>query len=139
MLSSEFHRHLDSALEKFDAHPADRNILIFETRGTLLDRDLHMLGPYADGPGLLSQWMSEATVVWDARDTVIVDPHVSNWLDGTDRAILMGTMYSADEPYTPLGTIVRLWPGGCPDFAGLRLGLESLMDPSECSCRDLSS
>ena len=137
LLSTEFHRHLASALDKFDALPADRNILIFETRGTLLDRDLHMLGPYADGPGLLSHWMSNATVPWDALDTVIVDPHVSNWLDATDRAILMGTRYSADEPYTPIGTLVRLWPGGCPDFVGLRLGLESLMDPSECSCRDL--
>ena len=134
LLSAEFHRHLDNALEKFDSFPADRNILIFDTRGTLLDRDLHMLGPYADGPGLLSQWMSQATVHWDALDTVMVDPHVSNWVDGTDRAILMGTIYSADEPYTPIGTLVRLWPGGCPDFVGLRLGLKSLMESSECSC-----
>ncbi len=138
-LSTELARHLENALRKFRAVPADRNILIFETRGTLFDRDLLALDPRAGGPVALSKWMSFATTPWNRTDTVIVEPHVSIWLDATDRAVLMGTKYSADTPHTPLGTLVRLWPGGCPDFTGLRLGLPNLLELSECSCGDLSS
>ena len=134
LLCLELDRHLENSLRKFRAVPADRNVLIVETRGTLLDRDLHTLDPRSGEPFALAQWMSYATTPWNRTDTVILDPHVPVWLNGIERAILMGTKYSADEPHTPLGTIVRLWPGGCPDFTGLRLGLPSLMELSECSC-----
>jgi hypothetical protein len=134
LLCKELDRLLDNSLRKFRAVPAARNVLIVETRGTLLDRDLHTLDPRSGEPFALAQWMSYATTPWSRTDTVLLDPHVSVWHDGVDRAILMGTKYSADEPHTPLGTIVRLWPGGCPDFTGLRLGLPSLMELSECSC-----
>jgi hypothetical protein len=141
LLRNEFHRHLANAREKFDNLPAVRNVLVFETRGTLLDRT-HMLGPFADGPDLLSQLdMTAAAHEWTAVDTVVIDPHVNvqNFDPAVPsqiaRTIMTGTIYSDDTPYTPLGTMVRVWPGGCPDFVGLRRGERDLMRQSECSCQ----
>jgi len=140
LLRNEFHRHLANARDKFDNLPAARNVVVFETRGTLLDRT-HMLGPFADGPDLLSQLdMSAAADGWTAVDTVVIDPHINvQNLDSEGSAqpahtVMTGTIYSADTPYTPLGTMVRLWPGGCPDFVGLRRGEPNLMRQSDCSC-----
>jgi hypothetical protein len=142
LLLSEFDRHLESAREKFDNLPAARNVLVFETRGTLLDRDIHMLGPFADGPDLLARFytLAAASGDWTKRDTIIIDPHISVWrVDSTQptgpaRTIMTGTTNSADLPYTPLGSLVRLWPGGCPYFVGIRRHGRELMQPSDCGC-----
>ena len=115
LLREEFRRGLVSARAKFDQAPADRNLLIFETRGTLID-DLLDLGVFADGPGEMHGWMPPTSPGWTERDLVVVDPHVSvRQLGGDDthpemRVILTGTTYAADLPYTALGHCWRLWP-----------------------------
>jgi len=142
LLIDEFQRHLGRARKKFDNLAAARNVLIFETRGTLLGRDTHMSGPFADGPDLLTRFYTAAAASgdWTERDTIIIDPHVNvSKLDPANptrpaRTIMMGTIYSADIPYTPLGSLVRLWPGGCPYFVGSRRPEPALMQLSECTC-----
>jgi hypothetical protein len=114
LLREEFQRHLGNARLKFDGGgPASRNLLILETRGSLLDRQIHMW-PSFEGPGVMSTWMAD-TSEWCDKDMVIVDAHVSVFQSddlhpGWWQCVLMGTKYSADSPFTPLGTPWRLWP-----------------------------
>jgi len=114
LLRYEFLRHLANARLKFDSRDlGSRGLLILETRGSLLDREIH-IWPSAKEPGLMSTWMA-ASSGWQDNDMVIVDPHVSVYQaddaeTGRWRSVLMGTRYSEDSPFTPLGTPWRLWP-----------------------------
>jgi len=115
LLSVDFRRHLANARAKFAHNPASRNLLVVETRGTLLDRMMHMW-PSASGPSAMSSWMAANSTGWTPNDLVVVDPHVSvGQLIGSEpntqfRVVLTGTIYSEDAPYAPLGTPWRLWP-----------------------------
>jgi len=115
LLSEDFQRQLANAHKKFEHNPASRNLLVVETRGTLLDRLIHMW-PSASGPGVMSSWMAANSTGWTPNDLVVVDPHISvGQLFGSEpntqfRVVLTGTIYAEDAPYTPLGTPWRLWP-----------------------------
>lgn len=115
LLNDEFQRQLANARIKFRDNPAARNLLVIETRGTLIDRLFHLF-PTAAGPGVMSSWMAAVSADWLPNDLVVVDPHVSvGQLIGASpsarfRVVLTGTMYAQDMPYTALGTPWRLWP-----------------------------
>lgn len=115
LLSEDFQRQLANTRRKFEHNPASRNLLVVETRGTLLDRLIH-IWPSAAGPSVMSSWMTANSTGWTADDLVVVDPHVSvGQLIGSEpnsqfRVVLTGTIYADDAPYTPLGTPWRLWP-----------------------------
>ena len=113
LLREDFARQLANSRIKFHHSAAERNLLLFETRGTPLDEQLHLWGS-ADGPGVVSRWMEAFVSDWTMRDMILFDPHVSvgqvDASSGRHRLILMGHVYGDDTPYTPLGRPWRLWP-----------------------------
>jgi hypothetical protein len=121
LLADDFGRQLGAARLKFAASPAARNLLILETRGSSLDPMIHMWWS-AEGPGVMSAWMSAHSADWTDADLVIVDPHVwvGQFAGGAGsrrmRLVFTGTVYADDLPYTPLGSQWRLWtePPGYP-------------------------